>query len=226
MVSQVNVYVFPEYILPKLQHLPYNPSPLIRATYAECLASLADSSARFLQMAQAMKDNSSGTSADGEEGDTKAAYHGSFDSAKSDLMSHFQDHAKAFLTDTDPAVRRAFLRSVSRLCVFFGSQKANDIILSHLNTYLNDKDWMLRCAFFETIISVATFVGGNSLEDFILPLMVQALTDPEEFVIEKVIHSLSAMAQLGLFQKAKMWELVDVVSRFSMHPNLWIREGK
>jgi hypothetical protein len=57
--------------------------------------------------------------------------------------------------------------------------------LSHLNTYLNDRNWMLKCAFFETIVGVATFLGGTSLEEFILPLMVQALTDPEEFVIQE-----------------------------------------
>ncbi len=153
------------------------------------------------------------------------AYQTLFDIARDDLMAQFEIHTKALLTDNDSTVRRAFLGSVSRLCVFFGSAKANDVILSHLNTYLNDKDWMLRCAFFETIVGVATYVGGTSLEDFILPLMIQALTDSEEFVVERVIRSLSSMALLGLFQRSKMWELVDIVGRFTMHPNLWIREA-
>lgn len=109
--------------------------------------------------------------------------------------------------------------------MFFGSSKANDVILSHLNTYLNDKDWMLKCAFFHTIVGVATFVGGTSLEEFILPLMIQSLTDPEEFVVEKVLSSFASMAELGLFQRSTVWGMVDVVSRFMIHPNIWIREA-
>ena len=156
---------------------------------------------------------------------TDVTYQNSFDVAKRDLLEHFEMHTKALLTDSDASVRQAFLGSVSSLCVFFGTSKANDVILSHLNTYLNDKDWMLKCAFFQTIVGVATFVGGTSLEEFILPLMIQALTDPEEFVVEKVLSSFASMAELGLFQRSKTWEMVDIVARFMMHPNVWIREA-
>jgi phosphoinositide-3-kinase regulatory subunit 4 len=157
--------------------------------------------------------------------DTAAVYQNLFDVAKQDLLEHFEAHTKALLTDNNGTVRRAFLGSVSSLCVFFGSLKANDVILSHLNTYLNDKDWLLKCAFFHTIVGVATFVGGTSLEEFILPLMIQALTDSEEFVVAKVLSSFANMADLGLFQRVKIWEMVDIIARFTMHPNIWIREA-
>lgn len=46
-------------------------------------------------------------------------------------------------------------------------------------------------------------MGLRSLEEFILPLMLQALTglkfltlDEEEFVVEKVINSLAALAEV------------------------------
>jgi len=156
---------------------------------------------------------------------TNTLYQNLYDVARSGLIQHFEAHTKALLTDPDPYVRRAFLGSVSSLCVFFGSPKANDVVLSHLNTYLNDRDWMLRCAFFQTIVGVATFVGGPSLEDFILPLMVQALTDPEEFVVERVLSSFASIAELGMLQRYKTWEMVDVVARFTVHPNIWIREA-
>lgn len=152
-------------------------------------------------------------------------YQNLYDVAKSDLVAHFESHTKALLTDSDASVRRAFLGSVSSLCVFFGTPMANDVVLSHLNTYLNDKDWMLKCAFFRTIVGVAAFVGGLSLEDFILPLMVQALTDPEEFVVEKVLTSFATISELGLFQRSTTWEMVDVVARFMVHPNIWIKEA-
>lgn len=156
---------------------------------------------------------------------TKMAYQTLFDVARSDLAEYFELHTKSLLTDNDPSVRRAFLGSVSSLCVFFGSSKASEVILSHLNTYLNDKDWMLKCAFFETIVGVGTFLGSTGLEEFILPLMVQAMADPEDFVVEKVIRSFASLAELGLFQRSRTWELVDTVSRFTMHPNVWIRQA-
>ena len=232
VVSPVNAYVFPEYILPRLQQfipgLNSHPPAAVVATYASCLATLADTSSRFLDMMQALRADGSLPSVDfGVEdgGALSLARQNMFDNARTDLLDYFEAHTKALLTDTDPFVRRAFLGSVSRLCVFFGSSRANEVVLSHLNTYLNDKDWMLRCAFFETIVGIATFIGGTSLEEYILPLMIPALADQEEFVIQKVIRSLAGMAELGLFQPAKIWDLVDLVARFTMHPNIWIREA-
>ena len=232
VVSPVNAYVFTEYIRPRLQLSVLGPGskarPLVRATYASCLATLAHTSSRILDMLQALRADGSVPTIDPEAEDglaTNSAYQSLFDVARVDLMEHFETHTKALLTDPNASVRRAFLGSVSSLCVFFGSLKANDVILSHLNTYLNDKDWILKCAFFQTIVGVATFVGGTSLEEFILPLMIQALTDPEEFVVEKVLSSFASMAELGLFQRSKLWEMVDVVGRFTMHPNIWIREA-
>ena len=232
VVSPVNAHVFPEYILPRMQiFLPGStskPGSLVRATYAACLGSLATSASRFLDMVATLRADGSLPTADpeAEEGaDANAAFQGLFDNARAELIEIFEGHTKALITDNDSAVKRAFLGSVPELCMFFGTAESNDIILSHLNTYLNDRNWMLKCAFFETIVGVATFLGGTSLEEFILPLMVQALTDSEEFVVQRVLHSLASMAKLGLFQRSKTWELVDVVGRFTMHPNIWIRES-
>ena len=233
VVSPVNAHVFTEYVRPRLQQFiagnnNNKASPIIRATYASCLATLAHTSSRILDMLQALRTDGSIPTVDPEAEDgvaTNLTYQNSYDVARLDLLEHFEAHTKALLTDNDASVRRAFLGSVSSLCVFFGSSKANDVILSHLNTYLNDKDWMLKCAFFKTIVGVATFVGGTSLEEFILPLMIQALTDSEEFVVEKVLSSFASMAELGLFQRSRTWEMVDIVARFMIHPNIWIREA-
>lgn len=232
VVSPVNAYVFPEYVLQRLEpYLPDSssgpPSALVRMHYAWCIGTLATTAARYLDMIQALRAEGALPTTDpsGEEALTSSVHRNQFDSDRHNLLEAFEKHTKALLTDTDAAVRRAMLRSVSDLCIFFGSPRANDVVLSHLNTYLNDPDWMLKCAFFDAIVGVAIFVGGASLEGYILPLMVQALTDPEEFVVEKVIRALSAIAELGLFQRSKTWELVDIVARLTMHPNIWIREA-
>jgi len=233
VVSPVNAYLFPEYIFPRLQpFIPSsssNPSPMVRAAYASCIASLAQSSLRFLDMIQALRSDSrlhALLPAGSEAGWTEdVTYHNLYDVARVDLLDYFEVHTKALLTDSDTSVRRAFLGSVSSLCVFFGKQKTNEVILSHLNTYLNDKDWILKCAFFEAVVGVAAYVGGTSLEEYILPLLIQSLTDPEEFVVERVLRALAAMAELGLFQRSTTWDLLNIAVRFFVHPNNWIREA-
>lgn len=231
VVSPLNAYIFPEYVLPRLEaYLPDSTatiSALVRMQYAFCIGTLATTAARYLDMIQALRAEGSLPATDPETEDelSSSTHRNQFDSDRRILLETLEKHTKALLTDSDASVRRAMLRSVSDLCVFFGSPRANDVVLSHLNTYLNDPDWMLKCAFFEAIVGVAVFVGGASLEGYILPLMVQALSDPEEFVVEKVMRALASMAELGLFQRSKTWELVDIVARLSMHPNLWIREA-
>ncbi|KNG89582.1 putative protein kinase (VPS15) [Aspergillus nomiae NRRL 13137] len=233
VVSPVNAYLFSEYIFPRLQ--PFvsssnsDPSPLVRAAYASCIASLAQSSLRFLDMIQALRTDTrlpalipAGSELRWTE---DATYHNLYDVARVDLLEYFEAHTKALLTDSDASVRRAFLGSVSSLCVFFGNLKTNEVILSHLNTYLNDRDWILKCAFFEAVVGVAAYVGSTSLEQYILPLMVQSMADTEEFVVERVLRSLAAMADLGLVQRSTTWDLLHTTVRFLIHPNVWIREA-
>ncbi|KAL4907158.1 hypothetical protein BDW74DRAFT_148682 [Aspergillus multicolor] len=233
VVSPVNAYLFSEYIFPRVQPFisstKWQPNPPIRAAYASCIASLAHSSLRFLDMIQALRSDTrlpalipTGSEPRWTE---DATYHNLYDVARIDLLDYFEAHTKALLTDPDASVRRAFLGSVPSLCVFFGTMKTNEVILSHLNTYLNDRDWILKCAFFEAVVGVAIYVGSTSLEQYILPLMVQSMTDPEEFVVERVLRSLAAMADFGLFQRATTWDLLQNTVRFMVHPNAWIREA-
>jgi phosphoinositide-3-kinase, regulatory subunit 4 len=229
VASPTNLNLFPDYILPRFRVFTSSnstPSAWVRSSYAVCLGPLATTASRFLDLRQALGLRAAQKKRDYDsDGDmlSQSMYQNLYDAARDDLMSQFESHTTNLLTDEEVSVRRALLSSVSTLCVFFGSEKASDVILSHLNTYLNDRDWMLKCAFFETIVGVATYVGTAVLEEFILPLMVQALTDPEETVVERVIRSFSTIAQLGIFQRSTVWELLEIVSRFTMHPNECIR---
>ncbi|KAK4574785.1 Serine/threonine-protein kinase [Recurvomyces mirabilis] len=232
VVSPVNSFLFTQYVFPRLQIFVktsgFKNNSIVRATYAACLASLAETASRFLDMMQALRAEGSLPSAEkigDDDVDGHASSHDAYDVTRIDVLDAFEGQTKVFLTDTDNAVRRAFLTSVPSLCVFFGEARASDIILSHLNTYLNDPDWLLKCAFFRTIVGVAVYIGGASLEEFILPLMVQALADPQEFVVEQALRSLASMAELGLLQRPKTWELIDTIARFELHPNIWIKEA-
>jgi phosphoinositide-3-kinase, regulatory subunit 4 len=229
VISPVNSFLFTQFIFPRLQTFvstaEFKRNAIVRATYAACLASLAETASRFLDMMQALRADGSLLATDkGVDEAPQGAVDG-YDSTRAEMLESFEAQTKVFLTDKDTAVKRAFLSSVSSLCVFFGESKASDVILSHLNTYLNDPDWMLKCAFFRAIVGVAVYIGGASLEEFILPLMLQALTDPQEFVVEQALRSLASMAEIGLLQRSKTWELIDTVARFEMHPNMWIKEA-
>ncbi|KAG0092152.1 Serine/threonine-protein kinase [Podila epicladia] len=224
-IDVINVTIFPEYILPALQGFPSDKEVLVRSAYAECIAQFAQTALRFLELAQLLKNDGAfiGKEVDGDaEG---SPYEATYDSALFDLQSAIEEQIRMLLIDTDSSVKRALLSDMTSLCIFFGKQRVDDVLLSHMITYLNGRDWMLRSAFFESIVGVGTFVGGRSLEEYILPLMVQALTDSEEFVVEKVLKSLASLCDLGLFQKMVIWDLVSVVAPLLCHPNLWIRYG-
>ncbi|CAG8479194.1 448_t:CDS:10 [Funneliformis mosseae] len=222
-ITPSNATIFPEYIMPNLLKFATDPEVLVRMTYAQCITSLAETALRFLELTQSFKTESLNST--DNDTDIDSSYEATYDATLHELQSIIQDQVSTLLTDSESAVKRALLSNITSLCVFFGRQKANDELLSHMITYLNDRDWMLRSAFFESIIGVGTFVGGRSLEEYILPLMIQSLSDSEEFVVEKVLNSLTSLAELGLFQKMKLWELTAIVSSLMCHPGIWIRYG-
>ncbi|KAJ3140917.1 Serine/threonine-protein kinase, partial [Physocladia obscura] len=218
-ITTADVTIFQEYILPILKPLSADTEIIVRISYAGCIASIAETALRFLELAQLFQQNFSEAEGDGN------IHQLSYDVALHELHESIQDQVVVFLSDPDVDVKRALLFDMARLCIFFGKQRANDVLLGHMITYLNDKDWQLRSAFFESIVGVGTFVGWRSLEEYILPLMVQSLTDAEEFVVEKVLMSLTLLAELGLFQKPKLKELANSILPLLCHPSPWIRHG-
>lgn len=231
MVTPINSHVIPDYVLPRMEvalsSKTHVTSPLVRATFASCLGSLASSAQRYLELASSIRPDGSISLTDPEIEpgvETDANFESIFDNAGRQIFDKIESYTKQLVEDPDVFVRRAFLSSVPELCMFFKEQ-SNDVLLAHLNTYLNDRDWTLKCAFFDTVVGIAAFIGSTSLEEFMLPLMVQALADQEEFVVQAAIHSLAQLAGLGLLSKSKLWELLDIIGRFTMHPNIWIRES-
>ena len=114
------------------------------------------------------------------------------------------------LTDSQNLVKQTLIESgISKLCEFFGKQKANDVILSHVITFLNDKeDKELRGSFFECIVDVAAYVGWYC-SPILMPLLQQGLTDPEEFVITKAINAMAKLTALGLLHKSALYQLLS-----------------
>lgn len=184
VLTPVNAFVFPEYILPKLRAYTLDPNILVRITYASTIASIISTAARYLHMAHALKTEGFLTLVDANESDPQPFEDGSFtmlfDTGKKDQRNLIHEQIVTLLTDSEAVVKRTLLYSIPDLCNFFGRPQANDVLLGHLITYLNDKDWLLKAALFKNIFALSEFLGTESVEEYILPLLVQSLTGKME----------------------------------------------
>ncbi|XP_053989741.1 phosphoinositide 3-kinase regulatory subunit 4 isoform X3 [Hylaeus volcanicus] len=209
-----DVNIFPEYILPGLAHIIHDEAVIVRAAYAENIAHLAHIALRYLE-------NSHLSNLSNKEGPKP-----SYDSELQTLHEMVQQSVSMLLTDPQNLVKQTLMESgINKLCVFFGKQKANDILLSHVITFLNDKeDKELRGSFFECIVGVAAYVGWHS-SPILMPLLQQGLADPEEFVTTKAINAMATLTELGLLHKSALYQLLYETMVFLVHPNLWIRHA-
>ncbi|KAM3822108.1 phosphoinositide 3-kinase regulatory subunit 4 isoform 2-T4 [Vipera latastei] len=206
-VPRNDTNIYPEYILP------------------ENIALLAETALRFLELVQ-LKTLNMENEPNSEETDDATHPSENYDTELQALHEMVQQKVVTLLSDPENIVKQTLMENgITRLCVFFGRQKANDVLLSHMITFLNDKnDWHLRGAFFDSIVGVAAYVGWQS-SSILKPLLQQGLSDVEEFVIYKALNALTCMCQLGLLQKPHIYEFVCDIAPFLCHPNLWIRYG-
>lgn len=205
--------IFPEYVLPGLAAVTHDESVIVRAAYAENIAQLAETALKFLENSQILTSHGDGPRP-------------SYETELQTLHEMIQQTVSTLLTDSQNLVKQTLMENgITKLCVFFGKQKANDVLLSHMITFLNDKeDKQLRATFFDCIIGVAAYVGWHS-SPIVTPLLQQGLTDTEEFVMMKAINAMTALTELGLLQKCALYKLLSDTVCFLAHPNLWIRQA-
>ncbi|GME81411.1 unnamed protein product [Ambrosiozyma monospora] len=256
-ITPVNVYLFQEYILPKLKRflrrsyvslddlttssnlLPRQNVPVprgansnnnqkgryVRSVFANCLPHLATTARKFYEMANLLKTQI----ANFEDPETENHYAINSDSLTDmnykSLTDGFENLTVQLLTDPDPYVKTALLNNILPLCAFFGKEKTNDVILSHLITYLNDKDTQLKLSFVNSIVPISVFVGIVSLEQYILPLLAQALNEPDEMLVTNLIKAFTELAKLGLIRRRYLWDLVKLTAKLVLHPSELIRNS-
>lgn len=160
----------------------------------------------------------------GGEGETGPSC--SYDAEVSALHEPIRQAVTLLLEDQQNCVKQVLVQyGAARLAVFFGRQRANDVLLSHMITFLNDKnDSQLRYCFFDNIPSVAAYVGWHC-SSILKPLLQQGLADPEEFVVARAINAMSSLARQGLLEKVSLFEILRDTLPFLMHPNIWIRQS-
>lgn len=199
--------VFTDYILPVLNKIAsghgssVDKSVLVKLSIASNLAPLSDVASRILSQHKSII----------SESEEKL------------LKESFAIIISSLLTDRSNSVKRQFLQSnVSKLAVFLGKGKANDVILSHIITFLNDKsDAEVRGAFFDHIVSIVG-VLGESTSSILKPLLSQGLVDTAESVIVKAINAITCLSQLSILEKSIMFDLISESIPFFFHPSRWI----
>ncbi|XP_072174440.1 phosphoinositide 3-kinase regulatory subunit 4-like [Diadema setosum] len=223
-VPRGDANIFPDYILPNLSNMAQDSIDLVRVSYAENIAVLAETALRFLEMVQLDQSTSQSEETVGVQ--NPAQYQASYDDELQNLHEMIQQKVVTLLTDPENIVKQTLLENgITRLCIFFGRQKANDILLSHMITFLNDKeDWHQRGAFFDSIVGVAAYVGWQS-SLILKPLLQQGLTDSEEHVICKALKCVTGLVELGLLQKPALLEMANELVPYVCHPDLWIRQA-
>lgn len=199
--SDANIFI--DYILPGLMPLAYDSSTLVRIALATNIAGLAETSRRLLDV-------------DDSESSAKLNL----------LKDSFGAIVSQLLVDPNNHVRRAILNdNISKLCTFLGSEKTDEVILSHIITFLNDKsDFRLRAAFFDNISQISTSLGPN-YAPVVKPLMQKGLADSEEIVIYKCLKSISYMTAAEVLTKDVVYELFQEAIPLLSFPNKWIRNA-
>ncbi|KAL9641455.1 hypothetical protein ABK040_013380 [Willaertia magna] len=209
--------LFNDYILPALRTVSTDKSDMVRVTFAENLPLLAYQARRFLEMSQIIKQNI-------HQNDSVVMVKGTYDSDLNFLQNEIGTIVLELSMDLSTVVKRALLKNITQLCIFYGRRKTNDFVLPMIITFLNSRQWRLRYAFYEQMVGISVFVGPTSLKEFILPCLMQALYDVQEFVIEQGLNGFISLCELGMFDKTT---LVDEISRkvslLLHHPNSWIR---
>jgi len=209
-IPRSDANVFPEYILPSITDLASESSAVIvRVAFARNIAALAKSAVYFLEETQRNAPNDMPTPR--------------YEAELNALHDIVRQAVLSLLTDSQPVVKQTLMESgICDLCAFFGKEKANDVILSHIMTFLNDEDKNLRGAFYDNIAGVAGYVGWQA-SDILVPLLQQGFTDREEFVIAKAIRAVTILIELGHIKKPAVTEIVQETACYLCHPNLWVR---
>lgn len=256
-ITPINVHVFTEYIIPKLQlflkrsyinthkDLLLNgnkisqsvsanmddseqtdkiPGSYVRMVFACCLPHIAMASKKLFELSMLLK-NKVGTYHDPDIDSIIFNSKDGDESEYDEIVESFEHLTIQILTDSDVYVRIALMKNIQPLCSFFGKDKTNDVILSHLITYLNDKNPQIKLAFVSSIVPLSIFVGVTSLEQYILPLLVQAMYGPEETIVVTLLKVLSQLIKLGLIKREVFWDLVNLSIVLILHPNGLIRQS-
>jgi len=195
--------LFPKYLFPALNPLLADPEEAVIVAVAENIATLANAAAKF--------DSRSNLST----------------SKNIQRTSQVRRWVVILLSEAPAAAKVAVLRELPQLCIFFGREQTQDVLMPHLITLLNDSDWALRFAFCAHAAGIGAFLGKEASEGLVSPCVGQALVDTEPLVIARALRALTYLVQLGLLGELSTLEIVHVAQVSArpllIHPSSTVR---
>ncbi|KAI5968595.1 VPS15 [Candida margitis] len=236
-ITPINVLVFPEYLLTKINNLlvlkiDLESQRLINSCVAVCLPYLATVAKKFWSMSKAFKQGGSTANITNLLSESVMKSVTTIHLSKDQLDHRFKEITLSILTDPQSAVKVSLLENILPLCQFFGRDKTNDIILPHLISYLNDPDPTLRLAFLTAVLQMGPYIGALSFEQYILPLLLQSIGEGEQFVVLKVLRIFNAFVSQKLINSRLEFNALEVYTELLsnsiyllLHPNEWIRQS-
>lgn len=249
--------MFPRYILPAIARMPNDPEIAAQLAFADCLPCLAEASRKFLELAQwtqqlaAIQEASeragdeSGADGSTRRGDERHAessgsrgtgevvVKGSYDAALQELQDRVGHVVQSWVTllmaSDSVMVKCALVRGMTRLCLFFGREKTESVLLPIIILFMTGKDpdsWQLKVTILrEQLVGVAVFVGPKAFERLLMPVLEPLLRDSREPVIAEALNALARLEELGLLHGTQLLGLVERSSHLLLHPGRGVREG-
>ncbi|CCK72331.1 ubiquitin-binding serine/threonine protein kinase VPS15 KNAG_0J02520 [Huiozyma naganishii CBS 8797] len=220
-VSPLNENIFVDYLMPRLKRLLQSSEEksYVRVVFANCLGDLVTTACKFQELSFASKEIQQKIPSSADQLAQGLAVMEITNHYTRKLLQQVEDLTIRLLTSNDVWVKVALLRNILPLCNFFGKEMTNDVILSHLITYFNDRDFFLRMTLVDVIPGIAILLGPIALEQYILPLLIQTLTDSEEWVIVTVLQAVEDLAKIGILSKRILYDTVANVAPLLLHPN-------
>ncbi len=217
--------LFPEYILPSLQHFVTDRAECVRLAFVDSLGPLATTSLRFLNISHVLKQNialrreshakgaaeHSGAVGGGKDETSKAKSRhkllidGSFDfeldrlrDSVGNIISNLVAAART-TSNSDrfihSMIKQALLKNLASLCYFFGPEKSNEKVFPWMISFMNDREDWQLRRIFFNTITAAAPYIPDMVPTMI-PFIEDALADSHELVIQGALECMINLTKL------------------------------
>lgn len=191
--------LFSRFIFPSLAKVMKSAEEFTIVSFASGIGVLAESAARFLDMAHYLSQfnqtvGDKDLDLDKYRGDM---YEAELTGLRTVVMDLVVNLAKVWSTT---AVKVGLLGHVEWLAVFLGKHHVNSQLVPLLISMLNDQNPSVRTELLRRLGGVCLVSGTDSLHSHILPIIEAPLFDSEEFVVVRTLETLSGLCTLGIFE--------------------------
>lgn len=191
--------VFPQYVFKRVAHLATDPSLAVRLSFAKCIASLAETSHRFLDISHAVRlyeavggsgGNQGNANENGNEGSSEAV----FDDEVANLLDPAGD------TSYNPKTLRSVDSSISDFAgagrTLISSTYNSDLgflhetvsrWVVHITTDVSEHSSPAKRALLADMTRLCTFFGLDGVMAFLLPQVLSFLNDRKDWLLRATL---------------------------------------